>query len=293
LIVFVLSREGRYDVANYTNAFVPTNIDVADSTRDAFAPFYAALFDATMAMAGGKAVVTEYAWAAGSCDPCPTPPLVDDDVARLGGDVLFGLKAPDADADAGGLTGSAKEGYYASTSAAVTLTRLHTRYDKSTLSEDLVFRKAPPVVGGREFVIDEDSGGLEQGTKPDSSNNFQARYAIRHPWTGPIDCEDPARGIWGGPPGEGEPAPKTKAATDLAAASRGQVSLASATLSPVRELGLHRFSSPAGARPGWDVPEPRWPEWRALLVFAVAPLVMAAGAVLLAVRRRTKRDAPG
>jgi hypothetical protein len=29
------------------------------------------------------------------------------------------------------------------------LTRLHTRYSKQTLSEDLVFREAPPVMGGR------------------------------------------------------------------------------------------------------------------------------------------------
>jgi MYXO-CTERM domain-containing protein len=36
-------------------------------------------------------------------------------------------------------------------------------------------------------------------------NNFQARYAIRHPWTGPIACASPQRGIWGGPPGGGEP----------------------------------------------------------------------------------------
>ena len=30
-------------------------------------------------------------------------------------------------------------------------------------------------------------------------NNFQGRYAIRHPWVGPIDCENPQRGRWGGP----------------------------------------------------------------------------------------------
>jgi len=29
------------------------------------------------------------------------------------------------------------------------LTRLHTRYDKATLSEDLIFREASPMIGGR------------------------------------------------------------------------------------------------------------------------------------------------
>ena len=33
------------------------------------------------------------------------------------------------------------------------LTRLHTRYDQKTLSEDLLFREAPPVVGGRATVM--------------------------------------------------------------------------------------------------------------------------------------------
>jgi len=96
LIVYVLAKEKRYEVANYKNVFIPTNIDVTDSTRNAFAPFYATLFDATIAKAGGKAVVTEYAWESSSCDPCPTPPLQDDDIATLGGDVLYGMGGADS-----------------------------------------------------------------------------------------------------------------------------------------------------------------------------------------------------
>ena len=34
------------------------------------------------------------------------------------------------------------------------------------------------------------------------SNNFQGRYAIRHPWTGAIACANPVRGMWGGPNGQ-------------------------------------------------------------------------------------------
>jgi hypothetical protein len=34
------------------------------------------------------------------------------------------------------------------------VTRLHLRYGKEGLGEDLVFRQAPPIVGGREFVTD-------------------------------------------------------------------------------------------------------------------------------------------
>ena len=36
----------------------------------------------------------------------------------------------------------------------------------------------------------------------DEHNFFQARYAIRHAWTGPIRCDKPVRGRWGGPPNE-------------------------------------------------------------------------------------------
>ena len=55
--------------------FVPTNIEVADAVRKSFGGFYAELFDAAMAKASGRAVITEYAWQTTSCDPCPTPPL--------------------------------------------------------------------------------------------------------------------------------------------------------------------------------------------------------------------------
>ena len=44
-------------------------LDVGDATRRNFGGFYAALFDATLAQSPG-AVVTEYAWDTGSCDPC-------------------------------------------------------------------------------------------------------------------------------------------------------------------------------------------------------------------------------
>lgn len=95
------------------------------------------------------------------------------------------------------------------------LTRLHLRYG-SELSEDLVFRAAAPIEGGREFRAD---GALEQGARPGSINNFQSRYAIRHAWTGPVACANPRRGVWGGPPGS-LGSPQALAARGLAFASR-------------------------------------------------------------------------
>src|SRR5207248_1853642 len=77
----------RYEVANYKNAFIPTNLDVDDAVRKEFGPFYAALFDATVEKHPG-AVVTEYSWDAQSCDPCPTPALSPGDILTLGADAL-------------------------------------------------------------------------------------------------------------------------------------------------------------------------------------------------------------
>ncbi|MFI5297870.1 MAG: DUF2330 domain-containing protein [Polyangiales bacterium] len=233
LIVYVLANDKRYEVANYPTVFVPTNLDVSDDTRKSFGAFYSTLFDATLVKAGGRAVVTEYSWQSSSCDPCPTPPLDDNDVATLGGDVLFGMAAPPPTGGApSGVSGSPMGGYYGGGSNVV-LTRLHTRYDKATLTEDLVFKAATPVVGGREFVTG-DKGQLEKGARPDSQNNFQARYVIRHRWTGAIACENPQRGIWGGPPGGGEQSPT--AAMGLASAPRGTVSLSTSIKSGLDDV---------------------------------------------------------
>jgi hypothetical protein len=189
LVVVVLAKGQRYEIANYDNVAIPTNLEVADATRRQFGAFYASLFDAVVAK-NPRAVVTEYSWDAGSCDPCPIPPLEDQDLATLGADVL---RSSD-DGNSGGFV----------------VTRLHARYAKDSLGDDLHFRPAPAIVGGRE--------GMESGAKPDSTNNFQARYVIRHPWTGPVACANPRRGNWGGPPDGNQPMPVP--AVDLAFAAR-------------------------------------------------------------------------
>ena len=52
--------------------------------------------------------------------------------------------------------GGKRGGYFGNFSPWV-LTRLHTRYDRTTLSEDLLFREAKPVVGGRSTSIEDAS----------------------------------------------------------------------------------------------------------------------------------------
>jgi MYXO-CTERM domain-containing protein len=213
LLVHVLARGVRYEVANYPNVAIPTNLEVSDSTRRSFGQFYAALFDRVTERNPG-AVITEYAWAAGSCDPCPQEPLNAGELATLGADVLPTYEG----ALAGGKVPSSMQWQMPSE---FVLTRLHARYGRDSLGEDLVFQAAPPIVGGRETYVAE--GRIEQGAAPSQygDNNFQARYIIRHPWTGPIECENPQRGMWGGPPPgwQGESGPAI--ATDLAFVPRG------------------------------------------------------------------------
>ena len=88
LVVHVLARDSRYEVANYPNTTIPTNLDLTPDMRARFPQFYAALFDATLRAHPG-AVVTEYAWQATKCDPCPGPVLSALDLATLGADVLL------------------------------------------------------------------------------------------------------------------------------------------------------------------------------------------------------------
>ena len=70
----ILSQKQRYEVANYPNVVIPTNLDVSEKTRTSFGTFYADLLDETLKQRPG-AVVTEYSWDAGTCDPCPGPTL--------------------------------------------------------------------------------------------------------------------------------------------------------------------------------------------------------------------------
>ncbi len=93
LVVTILAPGQRYEVANYDNVAVPTNVDVSDATRNAFASFYATLFDETV-QRHPRSVVTEYSWSANSCDPCPTPPLQPSDLMTLGADVLPSTAPP-------------------------------------------------------------------------------------------------------------------------------------------------------------------------------------------------------
>ena len=228
LLVHVLARGQRYEAANYKNVTIPTNLEVADPVRERFGEFYAALFDETLAQNPGS-VVTEYSWAANTCDPCPGPSLNQSDLLVLGADTL-----PEE----------------AQRPWEYVLTRLHARYNRKSLGEDLVFQAAAPITGGRE--VRNANGALEHGSQPGNVNNFQGRYIIRHPWEGSMLCVNPIRGRWGGPPGGG--GKRVDPAEDTAFAPRGELELAPVVRTDIPELkisaGLPSLDVPQGSRCG-------------------------------------------
>ncbi len=189
LVIFTLSRSVRYEVSNYPNVFVPTNVEMVEDTKTKFAETYAALFDEAVTIGKNKGIVTEYAFA--------NAPVAAGDLSLLGGDVIFGDKPK----------------------TPMVLTRLHARYDNTTLTDDLVFSVAEAVAGGRE----KDMGGpFEKGAKPAGTNAFQARYVIRHPWKGAL-CANPIRNVWGGPPGGGIGGWQPTPALNLGNVKRGKL----------------------------------------------------------------------
>jgi len=180
VVINVLARHQRYEAANYPNAFVPTNIDVVDGAKTQPATMYTAIFDATVAKTP-RAFVTEFAWDATACDPCTTPPLMADELWTFGADQMGAAPSELANP--------------ATFGSGFVLSRLHARYKKDELTEDLVLRAADPVAGGREER--NATGALDHGAAPASSNAFQARYAVRHAWSGKLSCAKPKRGVWG------------------------------------------------------------------------------------------------
>ncbi len=269
LIIHILGKNQRYEPANYPSVTIPTNLDLAEGTKEKFGAFYASLFDRTLEKKP-KSIVTEYAWDAATCDPCPGPTLDASDLISLGADVMPSAKPatpppppppprggrpqpgpnapppppvppPPPPPPPGGMPFVQPWGW--------TLTRLHARYSKDTLGADIVFKAAQPIVGGRE--VRGANGALENGSQPSSVNNFQGRYAMRHAWNGPIACANPVRGVWGGPPSWMQQGSQPMAATKTAQAPRG-AQLAMSLRSDVPELDIKA----AGAPPSGVGPAP-------------------------------------
>jgi len=151
LLIYALTRNGRVETTNYRTVKLPSDVEIPVYVKDRFPSFYRDMFASQVRKEEMSAVFLEYAWDMGWCDPCAADPLSPKELRNLG---VFWLE--------GGQDISSRGMMPQGTN--VFITRLHVRYDRGHFPEDLVFQ----MTGDKE--------------------NFQARYVLRHPYAGSIDC---------------------------------------------------------------------------------------------------------
>ncbi len=119
LLLYTLTRHGRVETANYRTIPMPTGNEIPTMVKTKFGETYKALYGQSVDKQGGAAVMMEYAWDMGWCDPCAADPLSAQELRELG---VFWVNS-----DAG-LAPGAQDVY---------VTRLHARYDADSFPEDL------------------------------------------------------------------------------------------------------------------------------------------------------------
>ncbi len=169
LVVYALTRNGRVEATNYRTVKLPANVELPTYTRAEFAQFYKAMFENQSKREEYRVVWTEYFWDMAWCDPCAADPLSPEELKRAGVFWLGGDEPSIANVPL--TTGSPPIALPRATSAAspVMLTRLHLRYTPETLPEDLMFQETQ------------------------DRQNFQARYVLRHAWSGDASACDAAK----------------------------------------------------------------------------------------------------
>ena len=152
LFIYVLAKQGRVETTNYRTVRLPEAQEIPLYVKDKFGDFYRDLFTQQVKRESERDVFLEYAWDMNWCDPCAANPLSAEEVRSLG---AFWQDNPNGMLRGKGFMPQAQN---------VFLTRLHVRYDAAHFPEDLMFQETS------------------------DRNNFQARYILRHPWTGTEDC---------------------------------------------------------------------------------------------------------
>lgn len=150
LFIYFLTKQGRVETINYRTVRLPQAQEIPIYVKDKFGDFYRDMFAQQVMRESERGVFMEYAWDMNWCDPCAADPLSAEELRSLG--VFW----QDRVAQSGKRSrGQARN---------VFLTRLHVRYDAAHFPEDLMFQETS------------------------DRSNFQARYILRHPWTGTDEC---------------------------------------------------------------------------------------------------------
>ncbi|MBX3307879.1 MAG: DUF2330 domain-containing protein [Nitrospira sp.] len=151
LFIYTLTKQGRVETTNYRTVRLPAAQEVPLYVKDKFGDFYRDLFTQQVKREHERGVFLEYAWDMTWCDPCAANPLSAEELKNLG---VFWQERQNGK-QRGGTMPQAQN---------VFLTRLHVRYDAAHFPEDLMFQETS------------------------DRNNFQARYILRHAWTGTDEC---------------------------------------------------------------------------------------------------------
>lgn len=151
LFIYVLTKQGRVETTNYRTIRLPEAQEIPLYVKEKFGDFYRDLFTQQGKRESERGVFLEYAWDMNWCDPCAANPLSAEELRSLG---VFWQDSPSIKQRRGFMPQAQN----------VFLTRLHVRYDAAHFPEDLVFQETS------------------------DRNNFQARYILRHAWTGTDDC---------------------------------------------------------------------------------------------------------
>ena len=275
LLVYVLHPDQQFEVKNYENVFPPTNIEVDFVVKERMGEFYAGLHD-LMLKKNPKAFLVEYAWPTKGCgQPCATEPLMIHEILSLGGDV-FEQSVPEEEKnpEPPELTAEEEEKQKAKLEAlepkeraktkkqmeedrqelarrkalldrqAYLMTRLHYRYGKDTMPEDVKLTAGSKQVAGGTGVPKGQDTEISTSVEPAKTSELQTRYNFFHPWKAVMKCENPQRGKWGKPPRTYRGLNKIWVAEDIARKNRKQIKPASVVRDAIPALDL----APARAR---------------------------------------------
>jgi hypothetical protein len=156
LFVFMLTKKGRVETTNYRTVKLPEGMDIPVYVKEEFSDFYRDMFSKQVDRESGKAVFLEYAWDMGWCDPCAANPLSTGELKELG---VWWVN------NSASRPQPFQRGLVAPQAQNVFVTRMHVRYNGDRFPEDLMFQQTS------------------------DRANFQARYVLRHPWTGSESCQ--------------------------------------------------------------------------------------------------------
>jgi hypothetical protein len=261
LFIYVIHPDHRFEVKNYPNVFPPTNIEVDFKVKERMGEFYAALHD-TMRKKQPLAFLDEYAWSAKGCgQPCPNEPLLLQELLTLGSDVMEqAVPKADREPKPPEMTDDEKKAFKeikdakekkeiervrketARRKALVArqvwiLSRMHHRYDRSSLPKDVEVGPADPVRGGID-VPEGAKAALPTDVKTSTENKYQVRYVSFHPSPAVPHCDKPERYRWGKAPRTYMGLRKIWTAQDMATKNRTSHNPAELCYTPVAALGI-------------------------------------------------------